>query len=148
MVDSVFSRLCFLPRMSACRRDFDESKCMSFLRKDDEFLEKYNEIWKKVENSIKKEFGSEPVYNEKYLKAKMKSYNGKISTDFLNTNRLKEGSQFTHLSEILVDSVFRTGKYIVKEKKMPEYITEMCVSILSDGVGKPFSVCPAADHAN
>ena len=34
---------------------------------------------KKVKNSIKKEFGGEPVHNEKYLKAKIKSYNGKIN---------------------------------------------------------------------
>ena len=46
---------------------------MSFLIKDDELLEKYDEIWEKVKTSIKKEFDSEPVYNEKYLKAKIKS---------------------------------------------------------------------------
>ena len=34
----------FLPKMSAYRRDLDESKYMSFLIKDDELLEKYNEI--------------------------------------------------------------------------------------------------------
>ena len=44
-----------------------------FLIKDDELLEKYNEIWEKVRNNIKKEFGSEPVYNKKYLKAKQKT---------------------------------------------------------------------------
>ena len=46
---------------------------MSFLIKEDELLEKYNEIWKKVKNIIKKEFDSEPVYNEKNLKAKIKN---------------------------------------------------------------------------
>ena len=30
--------------MSACRRDFDETKCMSFFIKDAELLGKYNEI--------------------------------------------------------------------------------------------------------
>ena len=33
--------------MRAYRRDFDKTKCMSFLIKDNELLEKYNEIWKK-----------------------------------------------------------------------------------------------------
>ena len=33
--------------MSAYRRDFDETKYMSFLIKDDVLLEKYNEIWEK-----------------------------------------------------------------------------------------------------
>ena len=33
-----------LPKMSSYRRDFDETKYISFLIKDDELLEKYNEI--------------------------------------------------------------------------------------------------------
>ena len=44
-----------------------------YISKDNGLLEKYNEIWEKVKNSIKKEFDSEPVYNKKYLKAKIKS---------------------------------------------------------------------------
>ena len=47
---------------------------------------------KKVKNSLKKEFDSEPVYNEKYLKAKLKSNNGKINTIFRNNKIPKEGS--------------------------------------------------------
>ena len=42
---------------------------VSFLMKDDKLLKKYNEIWGKVKNSLKKEFDSEPVYNPKYLRA-------------------------------------------------------------------------------
>ena len=99
--------------MSAYRRDFDKTKYMSFLIKDHELLEKYNEIWENVKNSIKKEFDSEPVYNEKYLKAKIKSYNGKINTDFHNNKIPKEGSQFTCLSVILIYSVFKKGKVII-----------------------------------
>ena len=57
---------------------------MSFLIKDDELLEKYNEIWENVRNSIKKEFDSEPVYDEKYLRTKIKSYNGKVNSNFCN----------------------------------------------------------------
>ena len=84
----------FLPKMSAYKGDFDEIKYMSFLIKDDELLEKYNEIREKVKNSIKKEFDSKPVYNEKYLKAKIKPYNGKINTNFHNNKIPREGSQF------------------------------------------------------
>ena len=50
-------------------------KYLSFLVKDDELLEKYSEI----RNRLKSELESEPVYNEKYLKAKIKSYDGKIN---------------------------------------------------------------------
>ena len=50
----------FFPKITGYRRDFDETKYISFLIKDDELLQKYNEIWEKVKNSIKKEFNSEP----------------------------------------------------------------------------------------
>ena len=99
--------------MSAYRKEFDETKYMSFLIKGDELLEKYNEIWEKVKNIIKKEFDSESVHNEEYLKAKIKSYNGKISTNFHNNKIPKEDSQFICLSVILIDSVFRTDKIII-----------------------------------
>ena len=70
------------------RRDIDQSKYISFLIKDDELQENIIEFGKKVENSITKEFGSEPVYNETYLKAKIKSCNGKINTYFHNNKVL------------------------------------------------------------
>ena len=44
----------FLPKMSAYRRDFSETKYISFLVKDSELLEQYNEVWEKIKNSIKK----------------------------------------------------------------------------------------------
>ena len=40
--------------MSAYRRDFSETKYISFLVKDSELLEQYNEVWEKIKNSIKK----------------------------------------------------------------------------------------------
>ena len=70
--------------MTACGKGFDETKYKSFSIKGDELLKKYNEIWEKVRNSLKNEFDSEPVYNEKYLEAKINSYNRKIITNFLN----------------------------------------------------------------
>ena len=72
-----------------------------FLVKDDGLIEKYNEIWEKVKNSIKKEFDSEPVYNEKYLNTEIKSCNGKINTNFHNNKIPQECSQFICLSVIL-----------------------------------------------
>ena len=88
---------------------------------------------------------SEPVYNEKYLKAKVKSYNQKIKSNFHYNKIPKEGSQFICLSVILIDSAFRTGANyypqvfleecdcVVKEKKIPKYIiTEIEISSDSD----------------
>ena len=47
----------------------------NFFIKDDELLEKFNEIWGKLRNNMKKEFNSETVCNEKHLKIKINSYN-------------------------------------------------------------------------
>ena len=80
----------FFPKISAHRKYFDETKYVSFLIKDDDLLEKYNEIWEKVKISIKKEFDSEPIYNEKYLQTKIKSCNGKVNTNFQSSKISKE----------------------------------------------------------
>ena len=64
---------------------------------------------KKV-NNIKKEFDSKPLYNEIYLKTKIKSYNGKTNTNFHDSKTAKEGSQLIFLSVILIDSIFRKDK--------------------------------------
>ena len=58
-----------------------------FLIKDDELFEKYNKIWIKNSIIIEKEFHIKPVYNEKYLKTKIKSYNEKINTS-LHDNKI------------------------------------------------------------
>ena len=79
--------------MSAYRRDFHETEYMSFLIKDDESLGKYNEIWEKVSNIIKKVFDTEPVYNEKYLKTIVKSCEGKTNTNFRSDKMSEERSQ-------------------------------------------------------
>ena len=52
--------------MSGNRRDFDETKL----------------VQKKQTKNKQKRFNSNPVYNEKYLKAKIKSYEGKYQYKF------------------------------------------------------------------
>ena len=55
--------------MSACRGNFDKTKCMSSFIEDEQFLEKYNEIWEKSSLASTK-INSEPVNNKKYVKTK------------------------------------------------------------------------------
>ena len=93
-----------------------------------------NEILEKVKDILKKELDSEPVHNSKYLKAKIKSYNGKINTNFGKNKIPKEDSQYICLSLIMINFVFRRSKnyypqvfleeckYVVEEKKIPKYI--------------------------
>ena len=65
--------------MNAYAQYFDKnSKYMNLLVNDKEILEKYCEIWNKIKSLIKKEFNSEPVYHDQYIKTKIKIYNGKV----------------------------------------------------------------------
>ena len=50
-----------LPKTCSYRRDFNEIKYIFLLIKDDKLLEKYNEIWDKINSSIKKVFDSGPA---------------------------------------------------------------------------------------
>lgn len=55
---------------------------MDILINDKKFLEKYNEIWDKVSNSVNKRFNSEWVYNKEYVKTKIKYHRDKINSNF------------------------------------------------------------------
>ena len=63
---------------------------MAFLIKDDEMLEKYNDVQDKVTNKTKKSFDSEPIYNEKYLKTKIKFYEEKNNKSFHGDKKPKK----------------------------------------------------------
>ena len=78
-----------LPKTSAYVKRYDgQTKCMYYLIKYDNWLEKHNIIWDEVSADIKKEFGSESVYNKEFLKAKMKSH-GDENTDFYDKKFLR-----------------------------------------------------------
>ena len=72
-----------LPQMNANAKYFNgNSKHINLLVNDKEILTKYSEIWNKIKSLIKKEFNSEPVYNDKYIKTKIKIYNSRVYTNF------------------------------------------------------------------
>ena len=89
----------------------------------------------KSRQNFQKEFDSKSVYNEKCLKTKIKSCNGKISKNLPNNKISKEGSQCICASVILIDSVYRKDKNyhppafseecVVKEKKTSKFIIEI-----------------------
>ena len=53
-------------------------------------LKKYNEIWDIISNILKKGFDSEPVYNDKYIKSKIKMYNYRVYADFQDNKITKD----------------------------------------------------------
>ena len=80
---------------------------MSFVIKDDDVLDKYNEIWDKIKETLSIKFHSMPVYDEKYIKAKVREFNGVIKTNFLGDEIPKESMHYTCIACITIDSVMR-----------------------------------------
>ena len=63
--------------MSGYIKHFDNvRKNMPFVIKDDNVLIKYNEIPNKINRKLGMKFRSKPVYHAKYIKAKVKTFNG------------------------------------------------------------------------
>ena len=92
-------------------------KSMSFVTKDDDVLDKYSEIREKIRETLNIKFHSMPVYDEKYIKAKIREFNGVINTNFLGDEIPKEGMHYTCITCITIDSVMRMEK-----KKMTKFI--------------------------
>ena len=83
-----------LPQMSGYIKYFENGgKNMSFLIKDDEVWGKYDEIW----DVLSTKFHSEPIYEKKYLKVKVREFNGVIKRNFLGNEVPKENMHYTCL---------------------------------------------------
>ena len=68
----------------------NRDKNMSFLIKNDEVLDKYNKIWDVIKNKLGIKFHSKPVYDETYIKPKVREFDGKIKTNFLGNECQKK----------------------------------------------------------
>ena len=82
------------------------AKVRPWVFEDDDLLEKYNNVWNKISNSINKELDSEPIYNKKFLKTKIRSY-GDEARNFHVKETPQVGSNNTCLTVILIDFVLK-----------------------------------------
>ena len=84
--NDVIQPLCvILPQMSGYIKYFDDGgKNMSFVTDDEEIYKKYNEIWEVVRKILKLKFTVSPVRDDKYIIAKLKTFNKVNRTTFTN----------------------------------------------------------------
>ena len=98
-----------LSQMSGSIKYFKNGgKNMSFVIKDNDVL--YNEIWDKIKEKLNIKLHSMPVYDEKYIKAKIREFNGLIKTNFLGDEIPKESMHYTCIVFITIYSVLRMEK--------------------------------------
>ena len=62
-----------------------------------------------------------PVYDEKYIKAKVKEFNGVVKTNFLGYEIPKENMHYACIACITIDSVMR-----IEKKNHPQVYLEEC----------------------
>ena len=97
-----------LPQMIGYIKYFENGgKNMSFLIKDDEVWEKFEKIWDVIKDKLGIEFHSQTVYEYKYLKAKVREFDGVIKTNFLGNDVPKENMHYTCTACITIDSVMK-----------------------------------------
>ena len=121
--DEIIKPLCiFLPQMSGYIKCFENGgKNMSFMKRDNNILDKYNEISEKIKETLSIKFHSMPIYDQTYIKTKVREFDGKNKTKFLGNEIPKENMHYTCIACITIDSVTRINK-----KKYPQVYLEEC----------------------
>ena len=64
---------------------------------------------------------SQPIYENKYLKAKVREFDGYIKTNFLGNDLPKENTYYTCIACITIDSIIKMNK-----KNYPQVYLEEC----------------------
>ena len=121
--DEIVELLCIiLPQMSGYIKYFENGgKNMSFMVKDDNVLDKFNNIWDKIKEKLSIRFHSMPVYDQTYIKAKVREFDGVIKTNFLGDGVTKENMHYACIACITINSVMRMEK-----KNHPRVYLEEC----------------------
>ena len=105
----------------------DGARKTSFFTDNNEVLERYTTIWEKISDLVYKKFNSDPIYNNKYINTKIRSYNDDIKTNFRNidnkNNKLPEKNKpHKCVSLISLDSIIKINK-----KYYPKTLSQECV---------------------
>ena len=122
-VDDVVRLLCIiLPPISGYRKYFDNGgKNMQFLIEHEDVYLKYTEIWNKIKTLLRVKIYSQPIYDDKYIKTKVKTFNSMINTLFSGNEIPKERNPYIFIATICIDSVLRIDK-----ENYPQNYLEQC----------------------
>ena len=97
--------------MSGYTKYFENGrKNMSFKIEDYELYIKYNQVWNKIKELLGVKFYSESIYDDKYIKTKVKTFSSVINTLFSGDEIPKERVEYVCVSCISVDLVLRVDR--------------------------------------
>ena len=94
---------------------FDKNVKMFFRvnnNNNNQILKIYNKLWEKIEKLMSIDFESKPINgdDDKYIKAKIKKYAGRMITNFHHKKTPKEKASCKCLSIIMLASVIKSNK--------------------------------------
>ena len=81
------------------------NKLMSLRRDDEKLLEKYKAIWIKIEDLKNIELNALPVYDDRYIKTKIRTYGDKVYTNFRGLNVPEDDIECESFTVISIDSL-------------------------------------------
>ena len=97
-------------------------------------LEKYKAIWTKIEDLKNIELNALPVYDDRYIKTKIRTYGDKVYTNFRGLNVPEDDTECESFSVLFVDSLLvhemkyylqvflENCAYIIVDKPMADYL--------------------------
>ena len=99
----------------------NKGKNMSFKIEDENVYIKYNQIWNKIKDLLNVRLYSEPIYESKYIKPKVKTFNNVINTLFSGNDIPKGKVHYVCIVAICIDSVLKVDK-----KNYPQVYLQQC----------------------
>ena len=98
-----------MPKMSGYVKTFKVeykiNKLLSFHIDDKKLLEKYKAIWTKIEDLKNIELDALPVYDDRYIKTKIRTYGDKVYTNFCGLNVPEDNIECESFTVISIDSL-------------------------------------------
>ena len=146
-ISGIVTPLCLVfPQMSGWIKCFENGGTnISFKVEDDSVCLKYNEIWNKTKELLGGiKFHSEPIYDDSYIKTKVKTFSEMVKTLFDGDKIPEERIEYACIACISIDSVLKTDKknypqiyleqckYKTKKREMKSFIDEFEVELDSD----------------
>ena len=132
-VDGNFSPINIkIPQLTGYAKHFNNGdKLIYSLIADKELLKKYNETWDKIKSLFKKEFDKKPVYDNKYISAKINGtqFEHRILRDNRHCNifvKPKNKSRHEYLSVMFLDPIFIYPHSYCSNKNYPQIFFEKC----------------------
>ena len=113
-IDEISPLCIILPQISGYIKYFKNGgKNMSFKIEGDDVYVKYSQIWNKIKEFLGVKCYIEPIYEDKYIKTKVKIFSSVINTLFTENKIPKERVEYACIAFIPVDSVLRVENKII-----------------------------------